>query len=119
MASAQDLGAPIAWLALADGMPVYDRDGELVGVVEHVAGDAGADIFDGVIIHTRPLPGRHLFADVDQIAEMRERGVLLAVDRDALHEPPDRRRREDDTPLLTELERRLRRAWDWLAEHAA
>ena len=30
--------------------------------------DDDGDIFEGVIIHTLPLPGRHLYANHDQIA---------------------------------------------------
>ena len=82
-----DLGPPIAYTGLDEGTPVYDRSGERIGVVDHVLADMQLDIFEGVIVHTRPLPGRHLFADVEQIAELRERGVLLAVERDELHEP--------------------------------
>jgi uncharacterized protein YrrD len=110
----QDLGSPIAWVALEEGTPVYDRDGDRIGVVEGVVGEL--DIFEGVIVHTLPLPGRHRFADVDQIAEMRERGVMLSVERDALHDPPEKstqewragRKRTVEPPL----EARLRRAWD-------
>jgi hypothetical protein len=108
-----DLGPQIAYVALEHGTPVYDRDGQRVGVVEHVLGDMTADVFDGLIVHTKPLPGgRHLFADVDQIAELRERGVILKVGRADLHEPPDQRRRG---PSRTPLEARLRRAWDWIS----
>jgi hypothetical protein len=113
----EDLGPPIAYLALEPGVPVYERNGERVGVVEHVMADDAADIFDGVIVHTLPLVGRRMFADVDQIAELRERGVLLSTDRDALHEP--RERPADNHPGSLDraeglLEARLRRAWDWL-----
>jgi uncharacterized protein YrrD len=114
-----DLGAPIAYTVLEEGTPVYDRHGERIGVVEHVLADMQLDIFEGVIVHTRPLPGRHLFADVDQIAELREHGVLLSVDRADLHEPPHesgRRKRVDgDERLESPLEARLRRAWDRVA----
>jgi hypothetical protein len=82
----EDLGPPIAHLALEEGTPVYDRSGERLGVVDRVVTDRDGDIFEGVIIHTLPLPGRHLYANHDQIAELRERGVLLSVHRDALHE---------------------------------
>jgi hypothetical protein len=99
-----DLGPQIAYVALEDGTPVYDRDGERVGVVEHVLGD--------LTVHTKPLPGRHLFADIDQIAELRERGVVLKVGRNDLREPPDTRRRGASR---TPLEARLRRAWDRLS----
>ena len=44
-------------------------------------------VFHGLIVHTPPLPGRHLFADADQISELRERRVLLSVTQDDLHEP--------------------------------
>jgi PRC-barrel domain len=113
----EEVGPPIAWIALEEGTPVYDRDGDRAGVVEQVVGDESADIFEGVIVHTHPLPGRHLFADVDQIAELHERGVLLSVDRDALHEPPDesgRNRADRGESAGSALESRLRRAWDWI-----
>ena len=82
-----DLGQPVSHLALRDGVPVYDRDGETVGVVDRVMTDEATGIFEGVIVHTRPVVGgRHLFASHDQIAELRERGVRLAVGRTELYE---------------------------------
>src|SRR3954453_21742200 len=83
----EDLGAPIAYLALKEGTPVYDRDGNRVGVVEHVVADEIADLFLGLVVHTLPLPGKHRYADADQIAGLYERGVLLAAGRDELPEP--------------------------------
>ena len=112
-----DLGPPIAYTGLEEGTPVYDRNGERIGVVDEVMADMQLDIFEGVIVHTRPLPGGHLFADVEQIAELHERGVLLAVERDELHQPPDdanRKKRGADDRAETPLEARLRRAWDRL-----
>ena len=112
-----DLGPPTAYTGLAESTPVYDRNGERVGVVEHVLADFQLDIFEGVIVHTHPLAGKHVFADAEQIAELHERGVVLAVDRDQLHDPPDESARvrgsneADEAPL----EARLRRAWDWLS----
>ena len=111
----EDLGDPIAWLALAESVPVYDRHGARIGVVEHVQADEAMDIFEGLIVHTLPLPGRHLFADADQIAELHERGVLLSVERDELRKPREQtpaayaRSKE---PRESSLEARLRRAWD-------
>jgi hypothetical protein len=110
-----DLGPPIAFLVLEEGTPVYDAGGERIGVVEHVLIDL--DIFEGVIIHTRPLPGGHLFADADQIAELHERGVVLSVGRDELHEPSEKRRDEGQA-VESPLERRLRRAWDWITRRS-
>ena len=112
-----DLGPTIAYTALEDGTPVYDRNGKRLGVVEHVLADFQLDIFQGVIVHTRPLPGKHVFADVEQIAELHERGVVLAVDRGQLHDPPaeSTRMRGSEEATETPLEVRLRRAWDWLS----
>jgi hypothetical protein len=72
------------------------------------------DIFEGVIVETRPLPVRHLYADVEQIAELRERGVVLFVGRDQLYRPPDDSKRRPDGSDESPLEARLRRAWDRL-----
>lgn len=113
-----DLGPPIAYAALERGVPVYDHGGERVGVVDHVLADAGLDIFDGLIVHTHPLMGERLFADVDQIAELRERGVTLSVDRAALHEPspgPGAMSAQPGDTTESQLEARLRRAWDWIS----
>jgi hypothetical protein len=111
--SPEALGPPVAYLAVKDGMPVYDRDGTRIGVVEHVMSEGG--IFAGLIIHTYPLPGRHLYADADQIGEIRERGVLLSVVEADLHDPRSesaRRRRDGGGNTL---EARLRRALDWIS----
>jgi hypothetical protein len=110
--SPDQLGPPVAHLALTDGTPVYDREANRIGVVEHVM-DVGG-IFEGVVIHTHPLPGRHLYADPDQIAEIRERGVLLAVGREELHDPREESARRPRNRAETTLEARIRRAWDWI-----
>jgi hypothetical protein len=113
----KDLGPPIAYLVLKTGTPVYDRNGDRVGVVEHVVADEAVDIFLGLVIHTEPLPGRHVYADADQIAELRERGALLSVGRDELPQPaaPSPPRRADDEPIESPLHAGLRRAWDWIS----
>lgn len=113
-----DLGAPTSYLALQCGTPVYDAAGEAIGVVDHVLADPGIDIFDGLIVDTRPLLGGHRFADADQVAEIHERGVVLRVGRDALHEPsanPAAMRADPDDVEDSELTSRLRRAWDWIS----
>jgi hypothetical protein len=106
-----DLGPVIAWRALEEGLPVYGPDGREIGVVEEVL--APGEIFEGVVIHTRPLPGRHLVADHDQIASLHERGVVLAVGRDALREPGPPRGK-GGRPPEPGWQRTLRRAWDRL-----
>jgi len=116
LALVEELGPPIAYVALEEGTPVYDRSGERIGVVEHVLADMAEDIFDGVIVHTLPLPGRHLLADFDQIAELHERGVLLSVGRDALREPSEKRTgAQPGGSVESTFQARLRRAWDWIS----
>lgn len=115
MPSLEALGPPVAHLALTDGTPVYDRSGARVGVVEHVMDESR--IFEGIIIHTYPLPGRHLYADVNQVDEIHQRGVVLSVERADLHDPRiESARRHWDEPEKT-LELRLRRALDWITAH--
>jgi PRC-barrel domain protein len=113
----ENLGQPVSHLALRDGVPVYDRDGDEIGVVDRVMSDEVTGIFEGVIIHTRPLIGaQHLFASHDQIGELREHGVRLTVPRAELYELDEhagRRRRDDGVPEAP-IERLLRKAWDWL-----
>jgi hypothetical protein len=40
----------VSWKVIEDGWAVHARDGEQVGVVYLVVGDAEADIFDGLAI---------------------------------------------------------------------
>jgi uncharacterized protein YrrD len=110
-----DLGPPIAFVALSEGTPVYDVERKRIGVVDEVVADEQADIFEGVVVHTLPLPGRHLFADAEQIAGLHERGVLLSVDRSALRDTQRRgggRAREAGDQLENPVQALLRRAWD-------
>jgi hypothetical protein len=109
---AEDLGDLVAYTAIADGTPVYDHQGRRVGVVEHVIEVGG--IFEGVIVHTHPLPGRHLYADAHQIAEIHARGVVLSVTERELHVPQQASRQGRARVGESRLEARLRWAWDWL-----
>jgi uncharacterized protein YrrD len=110
----ENLGAPVAHTGLTEGVPVYDQAGRRIGVLDDVMTDGATGIFKGVLIHTMPLPGRHLYATEDQIAELRERGVLLSVVGEALQPPPERRRRHDVAGRAPEspIESALRRLWD-------
>lgn len=112
----EDLGHPISHLALTEGTAVYDRSGHRVGVVDQVITDEATAIFEGLIVRTLPLPLRHLYANPDQIAELRERGVLLSVDRNALHDVSKASVRATGSAKALESRLRtiLRRGWDWI-----
>lgn len=110
-----DLGAKVAFVAVREGTPVYDMGGKRIGVVEEVLADGHAGIFEGILIHTVPLPGRHVVADVAHIEALHERGVVLAVDEAALRDPGGERRAPSDgaePPLEHPLQARLRHIWD-------
>jgi hypothetical protein len=110
--AADRLGPPVSYLGLREGVPVYDRSGERIGVVERVLADEGLDIFDGLLIHTEPLPGRHVIASADRVAELHERGVLLHALVEELPEPPPANAHEEEPPAEGRLHALLRRVSD-------
>jgi hypothetical protein len=110
-----DLGQPVSYLLLREGTPVFDRRGERIGVVDRTLADLQLDVFDGLVIHTHPLPGRHLLASAEQVAAMRERGVLLSVGADALRPYRESTPAADEEPPADgRLHALLRRAVDRL-----
>jgi hypothetical protein len=113
-----DLGAPISYLVLEKGAPVYDSAGAEVGQVEHVLAAQDADIFDGIVIDGRAGPGGWRFADADQIDALYERGVVVSVPAADLHDPepgPGELRVDPADAEEGPLTARLRRAWDYIS----
>ncbi|HEV2874489.1 MAG TPA: hypothetical protein VGW14_05010 [Thermoleophilaceae bacterium] len=114
-----DLGAPGSYMTLGEGVPVYSRDGELLGEVEHVLAEPDKDIFDGVVFEI--TGGGHRFVDAPEVERIHERGVVLALDAAdtvRLPEPsenPATMSAEPDDTVEGELERKLRRAWDLIS----
>jgi uncharacterized protein YrrD len=117
-----DLGSPASYLTLAAGIPVYSRDGQRLGEVEHVLCEPEKDIFDGLVFDASPLPGGHRFVDAPDVDEIYERGVVLTLDAgsaaERLHQPdanPATMSASPDDVTESELERKLRRAWDLIS----
>jgi len=116
-----DLGPASSYLALQEGVPVFTRAGERVGVVEHVLADPDADVFDGIVLGVTMGPGGHRFVDAPEVERIHERGVVLALDAsqaERLPEPSENPAAVDANPADAEesdLERKLRRAWDYLS----
>ncbi|MCW2989426.1 MAG: hypothetical protein JWM73_20 [Solirubrobacterales bacterium] len=116
-----DLGEQISYLTLRSGAEVISSDGEVVGAVEHVLADEGADIFDGIVIDVRTGPGGLRFADAPDVAEIREGGVLLALPAAAVAGLPEpsanpavlenHGAEDSDSPL----QHKLSRAWDLIS----
>jgi PRC-barrel domain len=121
LSAMEDLGAPISYLALAEGVPIYSSDGKKLGKVEHVLAEPEEDIFDGFVIDTSVLPGGHRFVDAPQVAEIYERGAVLELDAEAAERLPEPSPNPgvldvdpDDVPR-TRLEEKLSRAWDLIS----
>jgi hypothetical protein len=116
-----DLGPPASYLTLSPGAAVYSSDGKRLGEVEHVLAEPEDDIFDGIVFDASPLPGGHRFVDAPDVDAVYEGGVVLKLDAEAaagLHEPsanPATMSASPDDVTEGELERKLRRAWDWIS----
>jgi uncharacterized protein YrrD len=121
LSAMDDLGAPISYLALAKGVPVYSSDGRMLGKVEHVLAEPEEDIFDGFVIDTSVLPGGHRFVDAPEVAEIHERGAVLKLDAAAAEQLPE----PSANPGVLEadggdappspLQQKLGRAWDLIS----
>jgi hypothetical protein len=86
-----DHGAPISYIALAEGTPVLASDGTPVGTVARVLYDSDSDIFDGIVIGLRGRPGAHRFVDAPEVGAIAERAVMLKIDTAAVAELPEPR----------------------------
>jgi hypothetical protein len=116
-----DYGEPTSYLAVAEGCDVVSSDGEKVGTVQHVLADQDEDVFDGVVIDTQLGPGGLHFVDAPQVAECRERAVLLSVPKAEVAGLP----KPTPNPAVMEnhgvedsessLQQKLHRAWDLIS----
>jgi hypothetical protein len=119
MGDAADPGAPISYLALAEGTPALSADGERIGEVKRVLALPDDDIFDGLILDTAD---GDRFVDAEHVADLYERAAVLdlrAGDVGHLPEPTENPAAMEATPDDVaedapgyELRRALRGAWD-------
>jgi hypothetical protein len=87
-----DLGAPLSYLVLEKGVPVYSSDGQRLGRVVKVLAAPEANMFDGIVFDTTAGPGGHRFVDAPEVGQIYERGVLLKIDAGEAKSLPKRRR---------------------------
>ena len=85
-----DLGAPISYLTLEEGVPVYASDEAKVGKVGRILADFELDVFEGIVIETHVLPPTSRYLDAEHIAELHERGVVLGIDSETVDGLPNR-----------------------------
>lgn len=74
-----DQNAPISWVTLEKGAPVFASNAERVGVVGEVVADRQKDIFSGITL-SGGLFGTERFVPAELIAEMRTDGVHLSIE---------------------------------------
>lgn len=112
-----DLGPPIAYTALEEGVAVFSSDGEKIGTVELVLADEETAIFDGIVVDRRAGPGGHRFADAPDVDRIYERGVVLALTAAECEQLPEPSRNPGvlDVDGGDEPPSKLRRAWDLLS----
>ncbi len=87
-----DLGAPLSYLVLEKGVPVYSSDAQLLGRVVEVLAAPEAHIFDGILFDAKAGPGGRRFVDAPEVERIHERGVVLAIDAAEAESLPKRRR---------------------------
>jgi hypothetical protein len=75
----EDLGAPVSYLVVPKGVPVYASGGEKLGRVVRVLSAPNLDMFDGIVFDTTAGPGGHRFVDAPEVGEIYERGVVLKL----------------------------------------
>ena len=116
-----DRGNPISYLSLEAGAEVVSSDDQVVGKVEHVLADADSDIFDGLVIDVHLGPGGLHFVDSEQVSEIFERAVVLALPAAEVERLP----KPTPAPAAMEshgvedsespLRSKLHRAWDLIS----
>jgi hypothetical protein len=116
-----EYGSPVSYLTLEAGTEVVCSSGEVVGRVEHVLADSENDIFDGLVIDVRLGPGGVRFVDAEQIDELYERAAVLSISEtevEQLPEPtpaPAAMESHGAEDSESEMESKLRRAWDLIS----
>lgn len=81
---------PVSWKVVEPGWRVVGRDGEELGRVDEVLGDASVDIFNGLAVSAGLFKGRRYLAAerVLEIVEGEVRVDASANGLDELEEPP-------------------------------
>jgi hypothetical protein len=78
---------PVSWKVVERGWRVLDANGEEIGTVDEITGDAEADIFDGLTVHKGRL-SHPRYVPSESVAEIREGEVHLSLGHDAVEALP-------------------------------
>jgi hypothetical protein len=69
---------PVSWFLIRPGWKVYAADGTEVGEVDEVAGDEGADIFDGLAI-ARSALAKPTYVPAESVGPITEGRIELTL----------------------------------------
>ncbi|MDQ3964781.1 MAG: DUF2171 domain-containing protein [Actinomycetota bacterium] len=75
-----DTGAPIAWLALDTGTPIYSSDNDEIGKVVDIIADREKDIFSGITFRPRLLDST-IFIPASAVESLNEGAVRLNLSK--------------------------------------
>jgi hypothetical protein len=84
---------PVSWKVAEPGWTVIANDGNEVGKLSQVLGDAEADIFDGLAVGAGTVLDRPLYVPSEKVGEIEEGTVHLGIDSEEYkqlepYEPP-------------------------------
>jgi PRC-barrel domain protein len=84
---------PVSWKVAERGWSVIANDGNEVGKLDQVLGDAEADIFDGLAVGAGTVLDRPLYVPSEKVGEIEEGTIHLTIDagdygRLAPYDPP-------------------------------
>jgi hypothetical protein len=105
---------PVSWLMIEPGWRVSSADGNDVGRVEAVTGDSNADIFDGLAISFHLLGARRYVA-AEQVAEITDHTVRLALDEAAVEQLPAYEEPPEELEISSEGASWWTRVRSWLS----
>jgi hypothetical protein len=74
---------PVSWKVVEPGWAVVASDGNQVGKVDQVIGDAEADIFDGISVGAGSILDKPTYVPSEQVGPIEEGTVHLTIDADA------------------------------------
>jgi hypothetical protein len=104
---------PVAWINIEPRWKVVDVQGEEVGSVHELAGDANADIFDGLVIRHSAL-SKDKYVPAEQVAQILPGEVHLSLTREQV-EAIENYTEPVEEQIIPERSTWYQRfAWKWL-----
>jgi uncharacterized protein YrrD len=89
---------PVSWLVIEPGWSVVSADGEEIGKVDEVVGDASKDIFNGLAVSTGLL-GKPKYVPAERVGEIVDGEVRVDLSADAVENLDDHELQPPSTEL--------------------